>query len=273
MTLKSILLHLADSPRTEIRIEAAIGLARRHDAHLTGIFVAPLHRWPASMEGRIPEQYREQIVADEAKRAAELRKSFQEACRRDGVVAAWREARGDAATIVADQARYADLIVVGQADPEQPASDGGGIPEDLVFMAGRPALVVPYVGHYRVIGEHALIAWKSGRESARAVKDALPLLEKAKTVTVLSVNADDSAHYPGQDLAAYLARHGVKAEARKTVAGDIDVADVVLSTAADIGADLLVMGAYSRSRLREAVLGGVTRDVLDRMTLPTLLSH
>jgi nucleotide-binding universal stress UspA family protein len=273
MALKSILLHLADDPKAGTRIEAAVGLARRHDAHLTGLFVGPLTRWPASMEGRVPEKYREQILADEAQRAAALRKSFEEVCRRDGVVAAWREARGDAATIVADQARYADLVVVGQADPDEPATEAGGIPEDLVFMAGRPVLVVPYVGSYRSIGERALIAWKNGRESARAVKDALPLLVKAATVTVLSVNADDGGHYPGQDLAAYLARHGVKAEARKTVAGDIDVADVVLSTAADIGADLLVMGAYSRSRLREAVLGGVTRDILERMTLPTLLAH
>jgi len=273
MALKSILLHLADDPKAGTRIEAAVGLARRHDAHLTGLFVGPLTRWPASMEGRVPEKYREQILADEAQRAAALRKSFEEVCRRDGVVAAWREARGDAATIVADQARYADLVVVGQADPDQPATEAGGIPEDLVFMAGRPVLVVPYVGSYRSIGERALIAWKNGRESARAVKDALPLLVKAATVTVLSVNADDGGHYPGQDLAAYLARHSVKAEARKTVAGDIDVADVVLSTAADIGADLLVMGAYSRSRLREAVLGGVTRDILERMTLPTLLAH
>jgi len=272
MTIRSILLHLGDDPRVQARTEAALGLARRHEAHLTGLHVLPATRWPAAMDGRILEQYKAQIAADEKQRANEVRAAFETAAKRDGVIAEWREARGDAAAILADQARYADLVVVGQADPERPMQ-GGELIEDLVFTAGRPVLVVPYAGRFAGVGERVLIAWKSGREAARAVKDALPILHKAKSVTVLSVNADDSAHYPGQDLAAYLARHGVKAEARKTVAGDIDVSDVLLSTAADLGADLLVMGAYSRSRLREAILGGVTNDLLDRMTVPTLFAH
>lgn len=272
MTIRSILLHLGDDDRAGALNEAALGLARRHEAHLVALYVTPATRWPASMDGRIPDHYKAEILARDKARARAARDAFETAAKRDGVVAEWREARGDAAAYLAEQARYADLVVVGQTDPDRPVQGGGTI-EDLVFTAGRPVLVVPFAGSYPQIGRRALVAWKSGREAARAVKDALPLLLKAERTVVLTVNADDSVHYPGQDLAAYLARHGVKAEARKTVASDIDVSDVILSSAADIGADLLVMGAYSRSRLREAILGGVTNDLLERMTQPTLLAH
>jgi nucleotide-binding universal stress UspA family protein len=122
-----------------------------------------------------------------------------------------------------------------------------------------------------------MIAWDSGREAARAVNDALPVLEQATAVTVLSVNPrpgiDLHGEEPGADIALHLSRHGVKVEVQQTQVEEINVGDTVLSRLADLGCDLLVMGAYGHSRLREVVLGGVTRTLFESMTVPVLMSH
>jgi nucleotide-binding universal stress UspA family protein len=137
--------------------------------------------------------------------------------------------------------------------------------------------VVPYIGGSDIIGRRALVAWNASREAARALNDAIPLLEDAENVTVLSVNPKrgirGEGDLPAADIALHLARHGMKAEASYVVAEDIGVGDALLSRAADLGSDLIVMGGYGHSRLREIVLGGATRTVLRHMTVPVLLSH
>ena len=140
-----------------------------------------------------------------------------------------------------------------------------------------PVLVVPYAGRYETVGRRVLIGWSATREAARAVSDAMPLLAAAEIVTVLTIDAregtDAHGELPGADISLHLARHGVKAEIERTVSAGIPAGDVLLSRAADLGADLLVIGAYGHSRVRELLLGGVTRSILQSMTLPVLMSH
>ena len=145
--------------------------------------------------------------------------------------------------------------------------------------AGRPVLAVPYAGKFDTIGKRIVIAWDARREAARAVADAVPLLEQAESVVTLSINPHGGAQagthgeIPGADIATHLARHGISVEAQQLVANDISVGDMLLSRLSDLTADLLVMGVYGHSRARELVLGGVTRHILNHMTVPVLLSH
>jgi nucleotide-binding universal stress UspA family protein len=136
---------------------------------------------------------------------------------------------------------------------------------------------VPFLGKTSTFGERVLIAWDNGREAARAVNDALPILKTAKSVTVLSVNpvlsSDGGRREPGADISLHLARHGVKVEAARAVASDISVGDAIVADIAEDGVDLLVMGAYGHSRLRELMLGGVTRQILGNMFVSVLMSH
>lgn len=162
-------------------------------------------------------------------------------------------------------ARYADLTVLGQ--------DGGEAVTDMVMTVGRPILVVPHHGHFASVGQRPLVAWNASREATRAVFDALPILRRAGLVTLMTLDAEDDDRVPGADISLALARHGVRVEVVHSTVGGIDPGNALLSRAADCGADLLVMGAYGHSPLREKVLGGATRHILDHMTVPVLLSH
>jgi nucleotide-binding universal stress UspA family protein len=164
-------------------------------------------------------------------------------------------------------------------DPDRPADlIPADLPGQAAVMAGRPVLALPYAWERRPIGRRVIIGWDGERESARAVSDALPLLRRADHVQVVVVGSqhgprDRHGDLPGADIAAHLARHGVPVEASSQGITEIPVADALLSAAADSDADLLVMGAYGRSRFREMVLGGTTRRILGEMTLPVLMAH
>lgn len=173
--------------------------------------------------------------------------------------------------------RYTDLAVLGQHNPDDGSDTNRGLIDRLVLSAGRPCLVIPYIGAHETIGQRVLVAWNARREAVRAVNDALPILQQAASVVVLAANppAGDAGEgdIPSADICHHLARHGVQAEARSAISTDIDVGNLLLSSASDLGADLIVMGAYGHSRLRETVLGGVTRHLLHHMTVPVFISH
>jgi nucleotide-binding universal stress UspA family protein len=219
------------------------------------------------------------IAAAEHKETDELAAIFSRMTAKQPFTAEWRALKVphvDLASVVMDHGRAADLIVAGQTDPDWDLSPLMDFPERLALESGRPVLVVPYIGRYANIGRNVVIAWKSGRESARATFDALPMLVAAEKVHILEVKqrADETTGLaPDTTIAASLARHGIKPSVRTSIATDISVGDEILSRLADIGADLLVMGAYGHSRLREFVFGGVTRHISKHMTLPTLFSH
>lgn len=259
MAYKDLLVMVDDGFGATERVRFASDLAERLDAHLAGLYVAPVTR---------PD------LPQVAHRTREL---FEEIAGRRRISTEWRATHGFPVDVAAVQARYVDLVILGQLDPgNAQASVDCPPPEDIALSVGRPVLVVPYVGA-AATGRHALVAWNASREATRAIGDALPLLAAASSVTVLTVDPvvsrEEHGDIPGADIALYLARHGVNAHVESTVSGGIEIADVLLSRAADLGADLLVMGAYGHSRVRELVLGGVTRTILKSMTLPVLMAH
>ena len=178
-----------------------------------------------------------------------------------------------------EQFRLAEtiLLVLGQTDPESETLTPGDLPESVALSTGRPTLVVPHIGARAKPGKSVMLCWNASRESARAASDALPFLTAAEKVVVLIVDPHTSAGghgaEPGADAAAWLARHGVKVTVQRDVAPDSDVGGVILSRAADHDVDLIVMGIYGHSRLREMVLGGASRVLLSSMTVPVLMSH
>jgi nucleotide-binding universal stress UspA family protein len=279
MDYKTILVHLDRGARRSERVGLALTLAGRHDAHLVGLF--------AISELRVPTYVRSDptgalIAAQNRQRAeaaAEAEAAFRAAARtRSGLRTEWRISGAEALDAVRLNARYADLVVVGQRDRE--AEDEAGIaPEfvdELVLSCGRPVLIVPYAGRFPDVGRKALVAWNASAEAARAIADALPLLARAERVNVIVFDTGkrgDHGEEPGADIALYLARHGVKATVSRYGSPDVDVGSQILSRAADMAADLIVMGAYGTSRMRELVLGGVTRTILESMTAPVLMSR
>jgi len=210
-------------------------------------------------------------------RAAAAQAAFHAALAREGIAGEWRTSRVVATAEAVVHARYADLAIVGQTDPDHQGPGALPLAEDVLLDSGRPVLIVPYVGRFADVGQRVLVGWNASREAARAVNDALPLLAHATSVTVLSVNpvVGSTAHgeVPGADIGVHLARHGVKVAVETTQVSALDASDVLLNRAADLGADLIVTGGYGRSRMRELVLGGVTRDLLRRMTVPVLMAH
>jgi nucleotide-binding universal stress UspA family protein len=278
MALKDLLVHIDQSPHADVRLEAAIALATDHDAHLIGVHAISHPRIPNYIRLQIGEEVLQAQAALAAEAAARAEASFQERVTRAGIRAEWRAVGGEPLPVLTLHGRYVDVVIVGQRDPSgEDASDDPTIPDQLILSLGRPALVVPYSGSFTAIGKTVLVAWDASRLATRAVNDALPFLVSAKRVCVLAVNphGGEGGHgqIPSADICVHLARHGVNAEAEHLYADDIDVGDVLLDRAADIGADLIVSGAYGHARWRELVLGGVTRHLLRHMTAPVLMAH
>ena len=279
MSYKTILVHLNDKRRAETVLGPAIHLARRYNSHLIGMHVyASMPAPPVAMA--YGAQVLGSIVAVEQKDTEAIAAIFKEATANQPFVAEWRALKlphVDLAGAVMEHGRAVDLIVAGQTDPEWDLSPLLDFPERLALESGRPVLVVPYAGRFGEIGRTVVIAWKPSRESARAVFDALPLLQAAEQVYILEIQGRDAtpatALAPDTTIAASLARHGIKPAVHTSVAPDISVGDEILSRLCDLGADLLVMGAYGHSRMRELVFGGATRNIARHMTVPTLFSH
>ena len=276
MSLKSILAHAASNDRLDAVLDVAFALASAHGAHLIGLHVSsdPTTSFQ-TLPGPIPSEL---MIAIEGRIEDEQSRSqagFKAAAARHGLSAEWRVESGDPASRIGIHARYADLTVMGQWDEGDRSSDPE-LPTAVATMTGRPVLIVPRTGRFEVVGKRVLVCWNASREATRAVTDALPVLQMAEQVTVLAVNPDGGEEHgevPSADISHYLARHGVSAEASRTYAENIDIADTILSRASDLGCDLIVMGAYGHSRTREWIFGGVTRSIMRTMTRPVLISH
>ena len=277
MTYKTIAVWL-DSRRSA-PADAAILIAQTFEAHLTALNHIDSTRLPPYIRAHLGEEIARQQMRVAETAAEDRGRGFEAIARREGLGSVEvRKLAGDPVTGLAISARYADLLVLGQPDPEKLDSpDDRDFADRTVLAAGRPTLLIPYAGSFPVIGTHAVVAWSATRESARAVADALPLLKRAKRVTVIVGDAKPSfnghGQTPGADIALYLARQGVKVEVSQEQTAGLDVGSLLLSRISDLGADLLVMGAYGHSRVRELVLGGVTRTILREMTVPVLMSH
>ncbi len=276
MALKNLLVHIDDGKACTDRIQAAIALAQAHGAHLTGLYIAADPVLPGNIRAEIPAQFLAVLKDELTERIEAAEARFIEVVERAGLSVECRTAHCPGtriAELIGLHARYADMVVLGQPDDSEELE--GHIAEDVVLSSGRSALVVPYIGAGKTMGKRVMVAWDAGREAARAVHDALPVLERAKSVVVLVINPHRGNHgaEPGADIALHLARHGIKVEAQSFEVKGLSVADALLNRLADHGIDLLVMGAYGHSRLRERVLGGVTRQIFQEMTVPVLMSH
>ncbi|WP_166726972.1 universal stress protein [Crenobacter cavernae] len=278
MAYKSLLVHVDSSPRAAARLDTAIVLAQTFDAHLTGLFVAPL---PLSDGGFAAAPYPHtsgttpDYVEASARRAQD---TFENAVRLAGLASVeWRQLIGAPIEDMYLNARYHDLVIIGQGDPTQSIDKlPTDYPQTVLMGAGRPVLIVPYSGSFDTVGQQILVGWDARQEATRALTNALPLLKRAKRTQVLTINpvhGGDHGEVPGMDIAIYLARHGVEVEVMSEHGASVDVGNLLLSNAADMGADLIVMGAYGHSRLREIMLGGATQTVLESMTVPVLMSH
>jgi nucleotide-binding universal stress UspA family protein len=276
MSLKDLLV-IADNDSTyAARLDIALALAAEHHAHLTGLHVMPPPLTPIYVDMPIPETVEKMQrleLEDAARRAAAV---FVEHAGRTTVSTEWRVAEGDIVRVASEHARYADLTVLPQGmDLGFASADLTNLPEELALRVGRPVLVIPRYGSFPKVGGRVLVAWNGSREVTRAVHDALPLLRRAEQVTVLSIDpdADPERRLPGADVSLHLTRHGVTVQAATIAGADVAVGDLLLSYAADHDIDLIVMGAYGHTRLREVVLGGATRTLLRHMTVPVLMSH
>jgi nucleotide-binding universal stress UspA family protein len=281
MDFEDLLVVVDSAADTRGRIELAVSLAEQFAAHLVGLYPIPSPELPRSagysdlaVLEPIYREWREQTL----QQAETEREVFEHAAELHGVKGEWRAASEGWVDDPVVHARYADLTILGQFNPD---SDDipliRPLPERVALASGRPVLVVPYAGHFKSFGRRALIAWNASREATRAVADAIPLLAKADVVNVLVVDprpgSDGHGEVPGADIALHLARHGVTAQIERTVSAGVPIGDLLLSRAADLGADLLVMGAYGHSLVRELLLGGATRSILGSMTIPVLMSH
>lgn len=279
MSYKSIMVHLDTSTRAQTRLELALKLARQSGAHLSGLFAtfSPDPRSFLVMAGSA-EYYAQHEKIREQERGG-LERLFRAELARARIEGDWVEAQGDVNEVVPRAARCADLLIVGQDDPNDPESFvADQFCENVVLSSGRPVLFVPYAGTFTTLGERIMVAWDGSREAARAVQDAMPLLKAAKHVVVVTVNElhhqPAGGRIPGADVATLIARHGASVETLD-IEGvkDMPIGEMLLSRITDVAADLVVMGAYGHTRWRELMLGGATRTLLRSMTVPVLMSH
>ena len=283
MALRNLLVYLDATAATDKRIDAAVSLAARHGAHLValtciGEFLMP--GW-TQVPGDVLEHHRR--LQEENAEAILTR--FRAQAERVGVPYETRishVASNEIGHEVALHARYSDLAILGQVDPDEVPSGGRHVVEQVALDCGRPVLVIPYIGapeHGGAvhIGRNVMVAWDAGREAARAVNDALPFLAAAESARLVVINPEAGGlrhgQEPGADIGLHLARHDIEVDVQTYDMPDLGPGDALLAQVSDEGCDLLVMGAYGHSRMRELVLGGATRTVLHQMTVPVLMSH
>ena len=276
MAIKDLLVHLDETPASERRLQAALALAAACGAQLSALYLIAEPFLPGMGGRHLPaELLREHLAHAEGEAEAVLASARAET-ERQGVSLTVLRASGPLdrlPQLLARHARCTDLTIVGQADLAAHGVDDTALIEAAFMDSGRPALVIPRTSVAALPPRRALIAWDGSREAARAASDAIPLLRLAEQVLVMIVATRDAGDHAGAALVAHLIRHEIKAELHQVGGGGAGVTETLLAQAHDAAADLLVMGGYGHSRLREMVRGGVTRHLLEHMTLPVLLSH
>lgn len=285
MSYKTIVVHIDDHAESVPRIRLAVELAKASKARLVGLAAMPRPQMPAGIEGMAMTA---NVLALQDKsnkdRLAGAQRLFEQTVRESGIEVEYHGVVADVAGAMNGEMRYADLGVVGQRDPEQAMSESyASLPEAVAMESRRPLVVVPHIGYSQPIGRKVLLAWNDSPEAIRAATEAMPLLQSAEKVTVLVIDgykretasgdAGVPDHPPGSRAAGWLARHGVNVELVNDVSDGTDVGNVILSRVSDLDIDLVVMGIYGHSKLRETLFGGASRTMLGHMTVPTLIAH
>jgi nucleotide-binding universal stress UspA family protein len=280
MAYRTIIVCLNEIGRVPMLLNLATDIAAQQKAHVIGLYVLPAVRiYPAvgpGMFAQVVEEHREFFKS----RSQGVRQQFDDHMRGQTLQAEWRfveSASPMIADAVIEHGRQCDLVIVSQFHPDSEAGIEGDFAERVVMEAGRPVLIVPAFGEFTKCARKALIGWNGRREAARAAFDAVPILKGCDDVQVTWLDPQESLDMPGSlpgaELATALARHGCRVTAEGLPTSGIGAGEALLSHASDLGADLLVMGAYGHSRTREYIFGGATRTVLESMTVPVLMSH
>ena len=274
--LKDVVVNLSGRAPLDFAADYATSIAATFGAHVTGIAFLYEPVIPDGTLGGVPVDLIELQREENSKIARDAIGRFEAGVTKAGAASETRQLDatfGGAATLFAQVARRFDISVVAQAQREQGATDELII-EGALFESGRPVIVVPYIQKSGLTLERVLACWDGGRTAARAIADAMPFLERAKAVDLVIVAEErKNDEITGVRMSEHLTRHGVAVSVKRIAKGDLAVQDVILSYAADSGADFMVMGGYGHSRLREFILGGVTRGILNSMTVPVLMSH
>ena len=255
----------------------AISVADAFEAHVLGVAFVYDPVIPGSVMGGIPPEFIESQRRESEKKVQQAIARFEQAAKRVGVAYETRTLNASiagAADRLGHLARRFDLAIVGQPERERAAA-AEVVDEGVLFDSGRPVIFVPYIQKSGLKLDRVMLCWDGSRAATRAINDAMPFLEKANQVELVIVasKAGKANELTGADMGQHLARHGLKVEVKRITSPDIDVTSTILSYAADSSADMIVMGGYGHSRLREFILGGVTRGLLETMTVPTLMSH
>jgi nucleotide-binding universal stress UspA family protein len=276
--IKDIIVNLEHKIARDPARDFAITIAEIFDTHVAGIAFAYAPDFPGYVMLEIPSDILAQMIAESEKAALAAIQRFEAAARRSLVAAEHRLIKAigaEAPVILSSLARRFDLSVFMQSEPGD--MDNDDMIETSLFESGRPLIVVPYIQKGGLKLDHVVCGWDGSRAAARAINDGLPLLVKATTVDLLIVVNEKTNTPPneirGADMAKHLARHDVKVQIVTIPAADIDVSNAILSYVADISGTLIVMGGYGHPKLRELILGGVTRDMLKSMTVPVFMSH
>jgi nucleotide-binding universal stress UspA family protein len=276
MGFKTMLVHVDTGRSAPARLKLSADLAARSAAHITGLYVRRPFQAPAFSDAgpamdSLYRTYENAAKADEALATA----AFRDLIGGTSLSSEWRVVDGLAEEVVAAHARYADLVIVGQSEPDAAATTTPpDLAETVALASERPVLIVPHIGVTKPPGKTVMLCWNGTREAARAVTGALPILKQADKVIILLIDPrNDGDEQPGASMARWLGRHGVKAVVQRDTAAESSVGGVILSRAADQDADLVVMGLYGHSRMREWVLGGASRTLLASMTVPLLVAH
>jgi len=276
--IKDIIVNLEHKIARDPARDFAITIAETFDAHIAGVAFAYTRGFPGYVTLEMPPDIVAQMIAESEKAALAAIERFEAAARRSLVSVERRMLKsiGAAAPVVLSTlARRFDLSVFMQSEPN--GVDNDDMIETSLFQSGRPLIVVPYIQKEGLVLDHVVCCWDGSRAAARAINDALPLLVKATTVDLLIVlnekTSSAGSEIRGAEIGKHLARHDVKVEIATVPAGDIDVPNAILSHVADISGTLIVMGGYGHARLREFILGGVTREMLKSMTVPVFMSH
>ncbi|MEX3846386.1 universal stress protein [Paraburkholderia sp. BR10882] len=272
MEYRSILVHLDGSERASACLDLALLVARQHSAHVKALFAPVTTNHENAWSVTFDTGYR--VRTREATRRA-LEHQFLNGLSQANLKGTWRTASGHARDELLALAPFADLIVLGQCDPNDPdASLSNRLQVQVTLAAGRPVLWAPYVGTFPTVGERVVVAWDAGQSATRALYDALPFMRLAGHTTIVTLNAEREGRIPGADIALVLARHGIDVEITHLhTPPTVSVADALLSRVNKLGGDLLVMGAYGHARWKEIVLGGVTQTILGSMPVPVMMSH
>lgn len=293
MAYKVVLAHFGSHHDYPICSQLAISIAQQNRARLVSVYRFELPQTHSSLlmdlaVGPYDVSDKERVRYERERETAfvteqKIEASFRTAIKQAGLTGVWHstsEKPTDIIAAVIAQARYADLVVLSQAAPHHPLFDTlAKLPERVMMESGRPVLIVPHSLSIATVGKKVLVAWKETREAARAVADALPLLQSAETVTVLTIgpNTEPEGERDPQagNLIDYLAQHDVRGETVHIDSTDVYAAQLILERATALGCDLIVMGGYGHghSHTRELILGGVTHAVLQDMTIPILMSH